>query len=632
MHSESCSKLLALGLIAGACISFTAPAEAVQAQFTPAVDATLYEDPEGNLANGSGEHLFFGRVGPNAGELLRRALLRFDLTSIPQHALVESVSLALVVDKVPIGGVGGLAGLHRVTASWGEGASAVPAGQDGGAGVAAQAGDATWRHCFYPDTSWTGDGGDFEPVASAEEGYGLNPETLVFSSTASLVADVTTWVRDPAANHGWLVRGDEVNAKSARRVYARESAGGAVPLLTVDYTVPSPVDHLQLTEVASGLVRPVSIANAADGSGRVFIIEAAGKIRILDTATGTLLTTPYLDIDSLVLGGTTQFSEQGLLGLAFHPDFANNRRFYVYYTRDAGADPDRSVLALYQQSVNDPDIANQAGTVLMEFEQDAANHNGGDLHFGADGFLYIASGDGGGSGDQYKNSQNVDSLKGKILRIDVDGSPPGGGELCGLVAAYGIPADNAYPGSNDGCDEILHLGLRNPWRFSFDALNEDMYIGDVGQGLWEEVDFAAPGASGLNFGWPCREGMHPFTPPAQVTCPLNPVEPILEYSSATDGNLAITGGYVYRGSGAAMYGYYVYGDYGSDRIWLARKENAGWGSIEWVAAASVLTSLSAFGQDQQCELYVADVDAGKVFRIDDGEVLQRHGFEARRCQ
>jgi glucose/arabinose dehydrogenase len=602
----------------------------VQAQFTPLMDATLYEDAEGDVANGSGEHLYFGKTGAAGSPPLRRALVKFDLTPIPPNASIESVSLTLEINNVPFGSQAGQAALHRVTASWGEGASV--ASGEGGQGGPAQTGDATWQHRFYPGTTWTSDGGDFEPVASAEEGYGFNPETLVFSSTASLVADVSAWVQDPAANHGWLLRGNDVDGKSARRVYARESVGEAVPLLTVDYTVPSPVDHLQLTEAATGLVRPVSIANAGDGTGRVFIIEAAGKIRILDTTTGTLLATPYLDIDSLVLGGTTQFSEQGLLGLAFHPDFATNRKFYVYYTRDAGDGIVRSVLAMYQQSVNDPDIANPAGTVLMEFEQDAANHNGGDLHFGADGYLYVASGDGGGSGDQYKNSQNVDSLKGKILRIDVDGSPPGGGELCGLGAAYGIPAGNAFPGGNDGCDEVLHLGLRNPWRFSLDGLTGDLYIGEVGQGQWEEVDFAAPGAAGLNFGWPCREGTHDYTPPPGVTCPLDPVEPIFDYSSATGGNLAITGGYVYRGSGSAMHGYYVYGDYGSDRIWLAAKENGSWASIEWVAAASVLTSLSAFGQDEQCELYVADVDAGKVFRIDDGEVLQRHGFEARRCQ
>jgi glucose/arabinose dehydrogenase len=628
MYSESRAKLHALGLVAGACLSFAAPAGAVQVQFTPVMDATLYEDAEGDVANGSGEHLYFGRTGSAGNPPLRRALVKFDLTSIPPNASIESVSLALEINNVPFGSQAGLAAFYRVTAPWGEGASA--AGGPGGDGVAAEAGDATWQHRFYPGTAWASDGGDFAPVASAEEGYGFNPETLVFSSTASLVADVSAWVQDPAANHGWLLRGNEVDAKSARRVYARESVGEAVPLLTVDYTVPSPVDHLQLTEVATGLDQPVSIANATDDSGRLFIIERVGRIRILNIASGVLLPAPYLDLAGIV---DSSGGEQGLLGLAFHPDFASNRRFYVYYIRDPGPGLDRSVLAMYQQSEGDENLANPAGTVLMEFEQDASDHNGGDLHFGADGYLYIASGDGGGSGDQYKNSQNADSLKGKILRIDVDGSPPGDGELCGLGAAYGIPPGNAFPGNNDGCDEVLHLGLRNPWRFSFDAQTEEMYIGDVGQGEWEEVDFAAPGAAGLNFGWPCREGAHAYPPPVGVTCPVNPVEPIIEYSSgAGSGNCSVAGGYVYRGSGTALFGYYVYGDYCSDRVWLARRSGGNWASIEWTAAAGVLASISAFGQDQQCELYVADVDAGKVFRIDDGEMLQRHGFEARRCQ
>jgi glucose/arabinose dehydrogenase len=387
-------------------------------------------------------------------------------------------------------------------------------------------------------------------------------------------------------------------------------------------------DNLALTQVASGLNQPVSIANARDGSGRLFIVQRPGQIRILDTTTGTLLVTPYLDISAIV---DDSGSEQGLLGLAFHPDFSSNRQFYVYYIRDPGADPDRSVVAMYQQSLGNPDIADTTATVLMEFEQNAANHNGGDLHFGPDGYLYIASGDGGGGGDQYNNAQNEDSLKGKILRIDVDGTPPVGGELCGLSPAYGIPAGNAFPGSNDGCDEILHLGLRNPWRFSFDAQTEELYIGDVGQASWEEIDHAPAAASGLNFGWPCLEGTHEYRD--DVVCP-NPVAPIIEYPSSGSGvtECSVTGGYVYRGSGAALNGHYVYGDYCSDRIWVAARNGAVWTSEEWVAAAAVLDSITAFGQDERCELYVADANAGLVYRIDDTERVARSGFEALRCQ
>ncbi len=410
-----------------------------------------------------------------------------------------------------------------------------------------------------------------------------------------------------------------------------------VQLATAEQLQPAPVmdasmsatGNLVLTEVATGLTDPVAIANANDGTGRVFIVEQAGRIRILDTETQILLATPYLDISTTV--NASGGNERGLLGLAFHPNFSNNRKFYVYYT--SGPSPGSSVLAMYQPNAVTDNIANATATMLMEFSQNANNHNGGDLHFGPDGYLYIASGDGGGSGDQYNNAQNKNTLKGKILRIDVDGSPPPGGDLCsGISPQYGIPPGNAFPGTGNGCDEILHLGLRNPWRFSFDAQTGELYIGDVGQNSWEEVDYAPAGASGLNFGWPCREGMHAHTPPAGVSCP-GPVDPIFEYQrSGFPNNCAVTGGYVYRGSAAGIGGYYVYGDYCTGRIWLAKQLNGSWSSTEWTAAAPALTRLSAFGQDQQCELYVADPGAGKVYRIDDVEMVQRSGFEALHCQ
>jgi glucose/arabinose dehydrogenase len=399
---------------------------------------------------------------------------------------------------------------------------------------------------------------------------------------------------------------------------------------------------LALTELADNLTRPVVIANSNDGSGRVFVVEQPGVIRIFDTETQTLVGGNYLDISSIVDDGSLVdigTGEQGLLGLAFHPEFSSNRKFYVYYTRDPGPGLDRSVLAMYQQNQSNANVADTPGTVLMEFEQNADNHNGGDLHFGVDGFLYISSGDGGGSGDVFNNAQNKNTLKGKILRIDVDGSPPPGGELCGLSPQYGIPAGNAFPGGGNGCDEILHMGLRNPWKFSFDAQTEAMYIGDVGQGLWEEIDTAPPGASGLNFGWPCWEGLHVYNnPPQGVTCP-NPVDPIIEYSSGSgSGNCSVTGGYVYRGSSSSLFGNYVYADYCSDRIWLANRNSAGtWAATEWTAAASLLEAPTAFGQDENCELYVADIGAGglnegRLLRIDDTELIRRAGFEALRCQ
>jgi glucose/arabinose dehydrogenase len=395
--------------------------------------------------------------------------------------------------------------------------------------------------------------------------------------------------------------------------------------VAAEAAMPAVTGNLELTRVASGLTGPVAIANAGDGSGRLFIVEREGRIRVLDTATGTLQEMPYLDISD---GVDSSGGEQGLLGLAFHPDFAANRQFYLYYIRNGS--PDRSVVAMYRQSQDDPDRADDTETVLLEFPQDAANHNGGDLHFGADGFLYIATGDGGGSGDQFNNAQDVDSLKGKILRIDVDAFAPAGDESCGLVVNYGIPPGNAFPGADDGCDEVLHLGLRNPWRFGFDGQTEELFIGDVGQGDWEEIDHALPGASGLNFGWPCLEGTHPFR--GDAVCP-DPVAPIIEYSSGFGtSECSVTGGYVYRGSGTALAGHYAYGDFCSHRIWVARRSEATWSSVEWTGETAVLASITAFGQDERCELYVADALAGTVYRIDDSEHLARSGFEALRCR
>ncbi|MEJ8566601.1 PQQ-dependent sugar dehydrogenase [Elongatibacter sediminis] len=599
-------------------------ANAVQVQFQPDRDASLYEDLEGDVANGSGSYLFFGKVGSAGNEELRRALMHFDVSSIPDGARIESVQLQVEVNQIPMtSGAGGLATLHRVLDSWGEGAS--DAFGNEGTGTTAQSDDATWQHRFYSDTDWVQDGGDFTPAPSASVGYAVAYETLTFASTSALVADVQSWVNDPVTNHGWILLGNESLAYSARRIYARESVGQAVPLLTVDYVIPSPTDNLSLTPVATGLDEPVGIVNAGDGSDRLFIVERSGFIRILDTTTGTKLSTPYLDLSTVV---DASQPEQGLLGLAFHPDFASNRQFYVYYIRDPGPGADRSVVAMYQQSVGDPNVAATTPTVLMEFNQDSTNHNGGDLHFGADGYLYIASGDGGGGNDTYNNAQNVDTLKGKILRIDVDGSPSG--ELCGLSPAYGIPPGNAFPGASDGCDEILHMGLRNPWRFSFDAQTEELFIGDVGQGGWEEIDYAVAGASSQNFGWPCFEGTSEFRD--DVVCP-DPVAPIIEYQRLGFPNeCSVVGGYVYRGPGAGLQGYYVFGDYCSARIWVAGRDGNTWSTEEWTAASGVLNSITAFGQDEHCALYVADSDAGIIYRIDDTEGFNRSGFEALRCQ
>ncbi|MFC1796055.1 PQQ-dependent sugar dehydrogenase [Pseudomonadota bacterium] len=597
-------------------------------QLSPLKDNTVYEE-SGGQSLGAGNHTFMGMTSGDKSidPSLRRTLVAFDLSSIPSNAEINSVQVSFTIDQVPQSATSDFASLHRLLRDWGEGASYTD--RPGGLGEPAEPGDATWTHTFYDTDVWDSPGGDYEALASASAPFGSSfPETMTFVSTEGLKADVTAWVKNPAINFGWLLKGDENTEKNARRLGSRENINIPVPLLTIDYTIPSVIDHLSLSQLTASLTNPVAIANAGDGSGRLFIVEQEGVIRIYDLETDTLLATPFLDIDNKV---DSAGNEQGLLGLAFHPAFSSNRKFYVYYTRDPGAAADRSVVAMYQASVADPNIADSAEVVIMEFTQNAANHNGGDLHFGQDGYLYIATGDGGGRDDQYSNAQNLDTLKGAILRIDVDGAPPNGGELCGLVTNYAIPPGNPFTGPNDGCDEILHFGLRNPWRFSFDAKTEDMYIADVGQNAWEEVNLVPPGAAGVNYGWSCREGFHPF--PDGHACISAYTDPVFEYSHS-DGNCSITGGYVYRGDRMPLQGRYVYGDWCTARLWIATRSGESWVSEEWTQVAAQLSSLSSFGQDENCQLYIADREGKAVFRIDieDSEGLFSDGFEQLNCR
>ncbi len=221
-------------------------------------------------------------------------------------------------------------------------------------------------------------------------------------------------------------------------------------------------DLLSLEEFASGLSQPVGIKHAGDTSGRVFILEQSGLIKVVKN--GVVNATPFLDLTGVIDNAS---NEQGLLGLAFHPDYVNNGYFYVNYTRDPGPGDDLTTIGRYQVSAGNPDVADTTETKILEIPQDAGNHNGGDIHFGPDGFLYIGMGDGGGSNDQFGHAQDILSLKGKMLRIDVNGSPVAGDVLCGQVQNYGIPPSNPFA-DVAGCDEIWSYGLRNPWRFSFD--------------------------------------------------------------------------------------------------------------------------------------------------------------------
>lgn len=340
---------------------------------------------------------------------------------------------------------------------------------------------------------------------------------------------------------------------------------------------------ISLQQVISGLNSPVYLTHAGDGSNRLFVVEQPGRILIYKS--GALLGTPFLDIRSKVGYG----GERGLLSVAFHPQYASNRRFFVYYTRSSDGD---IVLSEFAASTGNPDIADPAETVLLVIEHSTySNHNGGQLQFGPDGYLYLGTGDGGGGGDPLGSGQNINTLLGKILRIDVNlGSP------------YAIPPGNPFAGIA-GLDEIYALGLRNPWRFSFDRLNGTLYAGDVGQGAREEVDIITLGG---NFGWNTMEGTQCYSPPSN--CNMTGLTlPIAEYAHS-GGNCSVTGGYVYRGSQSVdMFGTYLYGDYCTGIIW---------GYSGGVATQLLDTSLSisSFGEDQSGEIYLVSL-SGTVNRI-----------------
>ncbi len=374
------------------------------------------------------------------------------------------------------------------------------------------------------------------------------------------------------------------------------------------------VAHAEITDavglelVVSVGAKPVAIRNAGDGSGRLFIVRQQGDILVLDSG-GALLAAPFLDIGTLVDDSGT---EQGLLGLAFHPHYKSNGYFYINYTRNR--EPvarDRTVIARYTVSSADPNLADSSsGLTLLEIEQDFSNHNGGDLLFGPDGYLYIAVGDGGSSGDPNNRAQTLDSLLGKLLRIDVDSEASADtDQLCGLnPQGYGIPAANPFVGDPNRCPEVWAFGLRNPWRLGFDANTGDLFIGDVGQATVEEIDFQPVGVGGRNYGWRCREGDRAFN--SNPACPGSLVEPILTYTHA-DG-CSVTGGYRYRGGYGPLAGTYIYADFCSGRIWFAREDTEGIWANQGILDSGL--NVSSFGEDETGEIYLTDL-GGAIYRL-----------------
>ena len=359
--------------------------------------------------------------------------------------------------------------------------------------------------------------------------------------------------------------------------------------------------NIILTPVLSGLNQPLFATHAGDGSGRLFIVQRGGKIRIFDG--NALNATPFLDVGSII---KTTGGEQGLLGLAFDPNYATNGYFYITYTdQSAGSE----VLARYHVS-GDPDVADDTSAqILLTVPEPEANHNGGMIAFGPDGYLYFGLGDGGGGGDNHGtigNGQDTTTLLGKILRLDVSTVP------------YTIPPTNPFYGSATDQEEIWAYGLRNPWRFSFDKTTGDLYIGDVGQGTQEEVDYQpAAFAGGANYGWRIREGNLCYNPSSGCVSPPDYVAPVATYNH--DVGCSVTGGYVYRGSAfPGLVGVYLFGDYCSGNLWgLVR--NA---SNQWVKTLIKSTgyNISSFAEDEQGELYIVDY-GGQLIHIAETPVL-----------
>ena len=343
---------------------------------------------------------------------------------------------------------------------------------------------------------------------------------------------------------------------------------------------------VRLQPLATGLESPVYVTHAGDGSGRLFVVEQAGVIRIIRN--GRLLARPFLDVRSRVISG----GEMGLLSVAFHPQYASNGRFFVNYT--ANSDSLRTVIAEYRVS-DAPDVAGRAERVLLEIAQPYRNHNGGLNLFGPDGMLYIGMGDGGSGGDPHNNGQRLDTLLGKLLRLDVNGEAP-----------YGVPRDNPFVGRAGARGEIWAYGLRNPWRFSFDRATGRLFLADVGQNRWEEINLLEKGG---NYGWRLMEGAHCFNP--ETGCrTTGMILPIAEYGREL--GCSVTGGYVYRGTRIRdLVGRYLFSDYCTGRLWSLRESGGRW-VMEELRATGL--TVSSFGEDQAGELYVVD-HRGAVYQI-----------------
>jgi glucose/arabinose dehydrogenase len=354
---------------------------------------------------------------------------------------------------------------------------------------------------------------------------------------------------------------------------------------------------ISLRTIASGFSSPVLVTNAGDGSKRLFVVEQGGRIKII-TQGGSVRATPFLDIHKGISSG----GERGLLGLAFHPNFKSNHKLYVNFTNRSGD----TAINEYRVTTNANRVSTTTARRILTIDQPYANHNGGNLAFGPDGYLYIGMGDGGSAGDPGNRAQNVNSLLGKMLRINVNGTSGS--------RQYRIPSTNPYVGRT-GRDEIWARGLRNPWRWSFDRATGNLWIGDVGQGRYEEVDRSLKGSRGagwgVNYGWHVMEGRHCYIPSSGCNTSGKTL-PVVEYTHAY--GCSVTGGFVYRGSFYPMLrGGYFFGDFCSGRIWTISAGARSPASRTFLYRSPNIT-ISSFGESESRELYVVDY-GGRVLRV-----------------